>query len=115
VVLVGVAISPGFASSMALLSSHAPITGALQGTISAFSGAGCMVQPLLVSLLAKHTSLSFQGLMWMSLVSFGLMIAMLLLEACCVPRGRRRAVLGEADGLVEPLLDGPQQQQQQAC
>ncbi len=117
-VLTGVAISPGFASSMALLSAHAPITGAIQGTISAFSGAGCMVQPLLVSLLAKSTPLGFQGLMWMSLVSFCLMIAMLLVEACFAPKGGRRVAgashggAAAADGLAEPLLGGGQQQEQ---
>jgi hypothetical protein len=37
-----------------------------------------MTIPLVVALLAKHTSLQYQGLMWVCLVSFGVQLA-------CVP------------------------------
>jgi hypothetical protein len=105
-IMVGVGISPGFANSLALLSSRTHITGALQGVISAFSGAGCMMLPLVVSLLAKHTALGFQGLMWLCVVSFSAMLGMLGVVACC---GKPRAVVAlEAraggEGVTEPLL-----------
>ena len=113
-VLVGVAVSPGFASGMALLGARVPLTGMLQGAISTFSGAGCTLQPLLVSVLAKRTPLGFQGLMWMALVSFVAMIALLLVEGYCAPEPRLWAaedeVLAvEGQGLSEPLLGGAQQ------
>jgi hypothetical protein len=37
-----------------------------------------MTIPLIVALLAKHTSLQYQGLMWVCLVSFAVQLA-------CVP------------------------------
>ena len=108
-VLVGVGISTGFANSLALLSQHTAITGAMQGTISAFSGAGCMLLPLAVSLLAKHTPLGFQALMWLSLGAFVLMLSMVLVVKCCA--GQRHSLRVADAGATEPLLQNGTSQQ----
>jgi MFS family permease len=77
-VLIGLGVSAGFANSLALLDSYCPCTGSITGLLGGVAGAGCMTIPLVVALLAKHTSLQYQGLMWVCLVSFGVQLA-------CVP------------------------------
>lgn len=77
-VLVGLGASAGFANSLALLDSYCPCTGSITGLLGGVAGAGCMTVPLVVALLAKHTPLQYQGLMWVVLVSFGVQLA-------CVP------------------------------
>jgi MFS family permease len=77
-VLIGLGVSAGFANSLALLDSYSPCTGSITGLLGGVAGAGCMTIPLVVALLAKHTSLQYQGLMWVCLVSFGVQLA-------CVP------------------------------
>lgn len=75
-VLVGLGVSAAFANSLALLDSYAPCTGSVTGLLGGVAGAGCMTVPLLIALLAKHSSM--QALMWCSLGSFGAQLA-------CVP------------------------------
>lgn len=77
-VLIGLGVSAGFANSLALLDSYCPCTGSTTGLLGGVAGAGCMTIPLIVALLAKHTSLQYQGLMWVCLVSFAVQLA-------CVP------------------------------
>jgi hypothetical protein len=77
-VLIGLGVSAGFANSLALLDSYCPCTGSITGLLGGVAGAGCMTIPLVVALLAKHTALQYQGLMWVCLTSFAVQLA-------CVP------------------------------
>lgn len=77
-ILVGLGASAGFANALALLDSYYPCSGSVTGLLGGVAGAGCMVVPLIIALLAKHTSLQYQGLMWCSLVSF-------VVQLACVP------------------------------
>lgn len=85
-VLVGAGVAPGFANALALLDSYCPCTGSITGLLGGVAGAGCMSVPLVVALLAKHTVLQYQGLMWVSLVSFA---AQLLCIPLALLIGRR--------------------------
>lgn len=77
-VLIGLGVSAGFANSLALLDSYCPCTGSITGLLGGVAGAGCMTIPLVVALMAKHTSLQYQGLMWVCLASFAVQLG-------CVP------------------------------
>lgn len=77
-VLVGLGASAGFANALALLDSYHPCTGSITGLLGGVAGAGCMTVPLVIALLAKHTVLQYQGLMWCTLVSF-------VIQLVCVP------------------------------
>lgn len=112
-VLIGLGVSAGFANSLALLDSYCPCTGSITGLLGGVAGAGCMTVPLVVALLAKHTRLGYQGLMWVCLVSF-------VVQLICVPMvlliGRRlrkeEARGGRCDSFVsvtKEVLQGDQQ------
>lgn len=77
-VLIGLGVSAGFANSLALLDSYCPCTGSVTGLLGGVAGAGCMTIPLVVALMAKHTALQYQGLMWVCLTSFAVQLG-------CVP------------------------------
>lgn len=77
-VLVGLGASAGFANALALLDSYHACTGSVTGLLGGVAGAGCMTVPLVIAVLAKHTALQYQGLMWCSLVSF-------VVQLACVP------------------------------
>jgi fucose permease len=79
VVLVGLGVSTGFANLLALLEAYSPINGSVTGLLSGFAGAGTMLMPLAIALLAKSTPLGYSGLMWTTLV------AMLLQFVCLLP------------------------------
>lgn len=76
-VLVGLGVSTAFANALSLLDSYAPVTGTVTGLLGALAGAGCMVFPLVVALLAKHTQVGYQGLMWVTLGSMAAMFVCL--------------------------------------
>jgi nitrate/nitrite transporter NarK len=77
-VLVGLGASTGFANALAILDSFEPCTGSITGLLGGVAGAGCMTVPLVIALLAKHTSLGYGGLMVCCLVSFSVQLV-------CVP------------------------------
>eukprot|EP00878_Enallax_costatus_P009486 GHUV01009912.1.p1 GENE.GHUV01009912.1~~GHUV01009912.1.p1 ORF type:complete len:478 (+),score=131.75 GHUV01009912.1:2037-3470(+) len=92
-ILVGLGVSAGFANALALLDSYYPCSGSVTGLLGGVAGAGCMVVPLIIALLAKHTTLQYQGLMWCSLVSFVVQLAcvpLALLVGGWVQRSRNR-------------------------
>lgn len=108
-VLIGLGVAPGFANCLALLDSYCPCTGNITGLLGGVAGAGCMTIPLVVALLAKHTVLQYQGLMWVCLASFAVQLA-------CVPLlmlvGRRLPQEGdEYASVTKDLLDLQEQDQ----
>jgi hypothetical protein len=115
-VVVGLAIAPGVASGMALLTARVKVTAGWQATFGSFGAAGLIVQPHLVQ------QLGCQGIMWVVFASFAARSVLLLVESQC-PRQVGPQVGGaqlEGDDLRQPLLadveqpqDGQQQQQQQ--
>ena len=68
-VLVGLGVSTAFANALAILDAAAPITGTVTGVLGGLAGAGCMVFPLLIALVAKYSVLGYQGLMWATLLA----------------------------------------------
>jgi fucose permease len=69
-ILVGLGVSTAFANALAILDDAAPISGTVTGVLGGLAGAGCMVFPLLIALVAKYTALGYQGLMWSMLLAF---------------------------------------------
>lgn len=97
VILVGLGVSTGFANMLALLERHAPITGSVTGLLGAVAGAGTMLMPVAIALLAKETSLGYQGLMWVTLASMVLQfvcLAPVLIAGRRSEEERRRLALG---------------------
>jgi fucose permease len=119
-VLIGLGASAGFANSLALLDKYHPCTGSVTGWLGGVAGAGCMTIPFLISFLAKHTVVGYQGLMVCCLLSF-------LGQVVCVPaavavgevwwRNQHGFVvtsngsISRSKCVVEPAADGQQQQQ----
>ncbi|GBF95370.1 MFS transporter [Raphidocelis subcapitata] len=101
VVLVGLGLSTGFANLLALLEVHAPINGSVTGLLGGCAGAGTMLVPLAVAVLAKSTPLGFQGLMWTTLAA---MVAQFACLAPILAAGRAR---GEGRGGGAAAQDVP--------
>eukprot|EP00879_Flechtneria_rotunda_P004360 GHRR01004611.1.p1 GENE.GHRR01004611.1~~GHRR01004611.1.p1 ORF type:complete len:484 (+),score=180.38 GHRR01004611.1:284-1735(+) len=100
-VLIGMGVSAGFANALALLDTYIPCTGSITGLLGGLAGAGCMTVPLVVAVLAKHTALQYQGLMWVSLVSF---VAQLACVPVALAFGKRLAALQYVQKAHEDLL-----------
>jgi hypothetical protein len=96
VMVVGLAVAPGFASGMALLNARVKVTAAWQAAFGSFGAAGLIAQPHLLQLLGP------QGVTWMVFASFAAMFVLLLLECKC-PRQGGAAQL-HVDELRQPLL-----------
>uniref|UniRef100_A0A383VLH6 Major facilitator superfamily (MFS) profile domain-containing protein n=1 Tax=Tetradesmus obliquus TaxID=3088 RepID=A0A383VLH6_TETOB len=112
-ILVGLGASAGFANALAILDGFEPCTGSITGLLGGVAGAGCMMVPLVVALLAKHTSLGYGGLMLCCLVSFGvqlLCVPAALAVGAWLQASREQEELGSVTKEVlpdeqQPLLD----------
>lgn len=102
-ILIGLGVSTGFANALSLLDSWVPVTGGVTGFLGGVAGGGCMIFPLIVALLAKHTSLGYQGLMWSTLLSFALQ-ALCLVAAVMAWKHVAGLHPGQLQPHTEPLL-----------
>ncbi|KAF8055830.1 hypothetical protein HT031_006605 [Scenedesmus sp. PABB004] len=108
--LVGLGVAPGFANSLALLDAVQPCTGAITGLLGGVAGGGCMLVPLLVAQLAKHSPLGYQALMAVCTVSFAAQLALAVTAIACARRCRdldacaRDAPSVTREVLAQPLL-----------
>jgi MFS family permease len=107
--LVGVGASTGYANTVSLFGHYAPMQGSVMGLFSGVSSIGCMVMPMLMASLARHTSAGYQSIMWVLCTAY---CAQLLLLGVVVLTGQRylhRLVVLAAEEeplLVDALEDG---------
>lgn len=99
-VLAGLGNSTGYANAVALLERYVPVTGFINGVFGAVAGAACMVGPVLVAQLAKHTTLRYLAMPWVGLVLYGLQLPAV---ATAILAGNRLLALPEVEA-AQPFL-----------
>ncbi|GLC40677.1 hypothetical protein PLESTM_001100600 [Pleodorina starrii] len=100
--MTGLGNSTGYANAVALLERYVPVTGFINGVFGAVAGGACMVGPVLVAMMAKHTDLRYMSMPWVGLVLYALHLPAILTAAIAGGKLLKLPLVPEQEPFLSP-------------